>query len=92
MNMRKESGPKKKLGKILTSCKEFIRRNNNLTNWKIKQGSMIWMVFFLLFLVAVRNEFLKKEDSIKGLQMIMEQQFRTLMNELQIEGGKRKEQ
>ena len=53
---------------------------------------MIWMVFFLLFLVAVRNEFLKKEDSIKGLQMIMEQQFRTLMNELQIEGGKRKEQ
>jgi hypothetical protein len=47
---------------------------------------------FSINLVAVRNEFLKKEESIKGLQMSMEQQFRTLMNELQLEGGKRKEQ
>ena len=35
---------------------------------------------FPINLVAVRNEFLKKEESIKGLQMSMEQQFRTLMN------------
>jgi hypothetical protein len=40
----------------------------------------------------VRNELLKKEESIRSLHKAMEDQFRSLMNELQAEGVRRKEQ
>lgn len=40
----------------------------------------------------VRNELLKKEESIRSLHRAMEDQFRSMMNELQAEGGRRKEQ
>lgn len=40
----------------------------------------------------VRNELLKKEESIRSLHKAMEDQFRSMMNELQSEGGRRKEQ
>lgn len=40
----------------------------------------------------VRNQLLKKQESIRSLHKAMEDQFRSLMTELQAEGGKRKEQ
>ncbi len=40
----------------------------------------------------VRNELLKKEESIRSLHKAMEDQFRNMMTELQAEGGRRKEQ
>ena len=40
----------------------------------------------------VRQEFIKKEDSIRSLQKAMEDQFRSMMGEIQSEGGRRKEQ
>lgn len=40
----------------------------------------------------VRNELNKKEESIRSLHKAMEDQFRSLMGELQAEGARRKEQ
>lgn len=40
----------------------------------------------------VRNELIKKEESIHSLHRAMEDQFRSMMGELQAEGGRRKEQ
>lgn len=40
----------------------------------------------------VRNELLRKEESIRALHKAMEDQFRSLMGELQAEGARRKEQ
>ena len=40
----------------------------------------------------VRNELLKKEESIRSLHRAMEDQFRSMMAELNAQGGRRKEQ
>lgn len=40
----------------------------------------------------VRNELLRKEESIRSLHKAMEDRFRGLMNDLEAEGMRRKEQ
>ena len=40
----------------------------------------------------VKNEFMKKEETIRALNNYMEEQFRNMMKELQNEAIKRKEQ
>ena len=48
--MRRELGISKKLGKISILWKEYNCKNSKQTNYKIMQGSMIWMVNFCLIL------------------------------------------